>query len=375
MADLGNSPPAPEIKDIDAPAAAEPSMHDKISAAIDELMPKEEDADEEKDLHVADVAAAATGKKKKADTEDDDEPDLDDEEDSELDEETDEDDEPAASADDEESGEDEGEDADDEEDDEDIALHRAYTILHDAQVPASVLKHTPKKKLIAWAAEVAERAKGAASASTNGQGSDTSADAKGAGKPAQADPAAAWAARRSVIAEKLGIDEEAADAFKPLHDENEAMRAEVKALRSELEQTNAATRARAGQATIDAQMKRLQDAGYPILAKSSKAREKVKDEAITIVEGLKARGMALDADKIFDKAVKVLGAPKRRDLAQLRRNGTNTVSDLGGGLTEESSSEDAYWMKAVDHAVNGRTELIKRMRPPPSLSREPIRRR
>lgn len=365
MADLGNSKPAPEIKDVAAPTSAkeiEATRHDAISNAIDKLLPADDENDEA-DLHVA--AGKTRAEKESAPADDEEEGEDADEleqlpgEDDDIEDEADD---GAKASDDEES-----EEEPDEEDDEDMALHRAYTVLHDANVPASVLKNTPKKKLIAWAAEVVERAKGAADgASKSQQGSDTSTDAKGAGEPAQAQTAAAWAARRSVIAEKLGIDEEAADAFKPMHDENEAMRAEVKALRSELEQTNAATRERAGQETINAEMKRLQEHGYAQLGRSEKAREKLKDEAITIVEGLKARGLPIDPANVFDRAARAaFGAPKREDLAQLRRNGTSTPSRLGGGLGGAAPSEDAYWTKAIDLAEQGKPELIKRLRPPP----------
>lgn len=360
MADLGNSQPVADMKDV-APAATakeiEAQRHDAISSVIDDLIPADDENDEA-DLHVASGKTRAEKEEPEVEEEEDEDAD-------ELEELPGEDDDLEDAADDGAKASDESDD--DTEDDEDMALHRAYTVLHDANVPASVLKNTPKKKLIAWAAEVVERAKGATDGASKSQrASDTSTDAKGTGEPAQASTAAAWADRRRVIAEKLGIDEEAADAFQPLHDENEAMRAEVKALRSELEQTNAATRERAGQATINAEMKRLQEHGYTQLGRSEKAREKLKDAAITIVEGLKARGLPIDATKVFNRAAReAFGDPKRDDLAQLRRNGTSTPSRLGGGLGGAAPSEESYWTKAIDLAVDGKSEQIKRLRPPP----------
>ncbi len=268
----------------------------------------------------------------------------------------------AAQADAEADSEQEDAEAEEDEEDEDMALHRAYTTLHDKGIPSKVLKRTPKAELIAWARSVDESGKGADGASTAEHDEASKGDAKGAaGEAAQPTPRA-WADTRKGLADKLGIDEESAEALKPFHDSHEALSAEVKELRSLVETTTAALREREGQATIDKNVRRLQ-ARYPAL-KDPAGIEKLVDEAADLLAGAKSRGKKIDETKLFDKAATLaFGAAKRSDMAQLRRNGVSTPPRTAGGFSAPNDEGD-YWSKAMSYVEAGRPELASRLKFP-----------
>ena len=257
------------------------------------------------------------------------------------------------------------------EEDEDMALHRAWTFLHDElNVPASVLKTTPKEKLIAWGAEARARAKAETEAEADdGSSGETKSgatkDTKGG--PAQA-PTSDWSAVSKSIANELGVDDAAADrAFRPVF---EALDGKVQALEARLEAAETAARTREGQATIDMQVRRL-SAHYPQLKGDQAARGKLVQKAVTLFKTGEYEGRGPRA--VFDDAAQlVLGKPKRSDLAQLRRNGVSHVEQSRGQSSLETSSENDYFAKATDYALAGRADLIKRLKPPPNL-RKPER--
>lgn len=257
----------------------------------------------------------------------------------------------------------EGEEPEDAEDDEDMALHRAYTTLHDSGVPAKVLKRTPRAELIAWAGSVGSEKAGERDESASAgdkTASEVAAGAKEGGTPAQ-EKAADWAAMRKSLAEGLGIDEESADALKPLHDTIESLRAEVRELRASTDGATAEARAREGRATIDLHVQRLSSSGYSQLARDPKAREKLVAEASVLLKG----GMK-DATRIFDKAAMLaFGAPKRGDLAQKRRNGVShppTIRGEHAGM--EVGDENDYFARALDFIDAGRKDLAASLKLP-----------
>jgi len=281
----------------------------------------------------------------------------------------------AASADDDEddeqeAGDDDGaaEEDDADEDSEDLAIHRAWTLLHESGVPAKVIKNTPKAELIAWAERVESRAEQARAdaADAKSQEQTTSKGAKASDDSAASQKPQDWAALRQAISEKLGVDVESADSLKPLFDAHEATRAEVKEMRARFESAESAAREREGRALIDTHTRRLSET-YPKLRESSKARERLVAEAKVQIAGMRAGGAKdIDATKVFDKAALLaFGPPKRSDLSKLRRNGAAThPGQKGGGLRAPAQTEDEYYARALDHVDAGRPDLARNLRPP-----------
>lgn len=262
-------------------------------------------------------------------------------------------------------GGEDGEEEDDEDDiDEDMALHRAYTTLHDQGIPARVLKRTPRHELISWAQSV-EAGTSAKAASSSADGDpDSTGDVTKAASDSSPGASKSWADIRKGIADSMGLDESAVEALRPLYDENATLRAEMAEAKSRTDEALAQAREREGRATIDSQVRRLRK-NYPEL-RDDEGVQKLVEEASTIVAGLRARGKDADAKTIFDKAALLTwGAPKRGDLAQLRRNGASPPPDAFGASRGSPLGDDEYWERAVGHAVNGRSDLIKRLKPPP----------
>lgn len=352
MSDEIDAPEAAESTGPDSFGAesAEPTVAEKAEATLDSaiekmLGPDEDDEPAPKQKLSKGAQALLDSDDEEADEED--EPDLDDEEET-------------------EASRDEAEEDEETEDDEDedMALHRAYTTLHDKlKVPASVLKSMPKAKLIAWAERVgAETAEAHESPSKTEQGRETPVVAKEDGKAASA-----WADHRRGIAEKLGIDEESADAFKGLFDTNAALQARLDAIERRDVQ-------RDGQATIDREMRRLVGQYGRALKGESEMKEAILDKASTIVAGLKARGEKVNVREAFDEAARIkLGDPKRADLAQKRRNGVSTPPERVGTGRTAPLDEDDYWSRGVDLALaNKGKDAIAALRPPRDL--KPTRR-
>lgn len=264
---------------------------------------------------------------------------------------------------------DEDDEDEDEEQDEESMLEHAYEVLLRAKrAPFSVLKSTPKAKLIAWAKQVEEEQANATRGASRPPDAkrDAPDDSKDADSPAEGESDDTWQSKRSALAKKLGLDEETVDAFKPLYDDNRTVKAELAALREEMQ-------ARDGRETINREMRRLTES-YPTLKSNEKKAEKVLDEARTLVAGLKARGKRVDPEAVFNKAAQtVLGKAPRSDLAALRRNGFATMPQGTREGLDTTKSTTEYWDKAVTHAMNGRGDLISRLRPPPQ--EEPKRRR
>jgi hypothetical protein len=294
----------------------------------------------------------------KDDAEDADEPEPDEED--ELEELPDEDDDLEASAD-----EDEGEDEEaDEDEDDDMALHRAYTRLHEYGIPAKVLKRTPKDELIAWANRVVDAKAGAKDEPSKTEKKRETPDGA---KEADAEPVAStWATIRSGLAEKLGIDEDSADALKPLHDTNEALQARLAALEQRLAQSDTANARREGQATIDKELRRL-GTQFPDLRRNSEKQEAIVEEASTIIAGLKARKAEINVRAVFDKAARIVVGGKRADLSEKRRNGASSPPELNGLGRSAPLDEESFWNRATDLAVAGKGhQAISRLKPPPS---------
>lgn len=341
----------PEAPDSFGAEPAEPTVAEKSEAALDEAIDKALGPDEDEE-----PAEKSAKKGAKAEVDEDDDGAAPDE-DEELEELPGDDDDLEDAADDGAKASDEEEEEADEDDD-DMALHRAYTRLHEKGIPAKVLKRTPKDELIAWADRVGdEKAKSDEPASKTAQGRETSDGAKETGKPASA-----WAVMRSVLAEKLGIDEDAADAMKPLHDANEALQARLDAL-------EARTVQRDGQVTIDKEMRRLGAQYGSTLRRDSEKQESILDKASTIVAGLKARGAEINVRKAFDEAARAVmnGAPKP-DLSAKKRNGVSAPPERVGNSRTAPLDEESYWSRGVDLAMSGKgVDAIKRLRPPTTM--------
>lgn len=356
---------------ISRDGANDVAEHDDLAEAIDRLMPEE--ADDDDDMLVAHGGEKKKGpdeerrgKRSKAESGDDeDEPDLEKEEEAEL--EGDE----ASEGDDEQASDEKDEEESEDEEDEEMALHRAYTTLHDAGFPTSALKKASKAQLIAWAANVeAKKTEGKDSPeSDTDRGRDSEAgkpEGKGAAQPTAA---ISWATVRAEIAEKMGVDEEAADALKPIFDRGEATEQRLASIEASMKADREASAQREGRNTINTEIRRLAGA-YPELKGNTKKREAVTDAALTLVSGLRARGKDVDAEAVFNQAAgAVLGPPKRSDLARLRRNGFATApaghrEGLGAQRTELE-----FWDKAITYAEQGRPDLIRRLTPPPETKR------
>lgn len=362
------------VQDERASRDGDQTGEDALAEAIDRLMP-EDALDDDRDTFVAKGGERKKGPDEERETrkpskkalheEGENEPDEDDEEEDELEELPGDDDdlELAASAD-----KDEDEDEEEGQDDE-AALEHAYEVLLRAKrAPFSVLKRTPKATLIAWAESVeSDQAEG--SSGGNGQaqhGRDTDASSKGTTSPAQGE-APTWEAMRALLAEKLGVDDDAADSLKPFFDRQAA-------LEKRLDAYERSTAEREGRRNISTELRRLTQP-YPELKDNSKKRDKVIDAALTLAAGLQKRGTEVNPEKVFDQAARmVLGAPKRSDLKQLRRNGlANVPYGNRGGLGVERS-EVEFWDKAVGFAESGKPELIKRMRMPGGKTTKPAER-
>lgn len=339
-------------------AEPEPTVAEKGEAALDDAIDKMLGPDEDEAPR---ESKGAKGVKALAgdEPEEDDEPEVDEEDESEAD-----DDELEASAEDDDEPD---EESDEDEDDEDMALHRAYTKLHDAlNVPASVLKSMPKAKLIAWAERVGEEEAEAPSKDSKEteQGRETREAAKQSG---EAKPTGtSWPDFRRSLAEKLGIDEDSADAMKPLYDRLEAIEAKQTTAEAQRAEDRAAAARRDGQATIDTELRRL-GRMYPKLSRDSEKQDAIVEEASTTVAGLKAQKKPIDVRAVFNKAARaVMGDPKRSDLAAKRRNGVSTPPEtLGLGRTTPLD-EAAYWDRGVSLAIAGKgKDAIARLKPPP----------
>jgi len=349
----------PETPDSFGSEPAEPTVAEKGEAVLDAAVEKMlGPVTKEDDEYVPPKVPGQKSKAKKDpepdEAEDDDGDDVDEEDEEELE----------ASDSDAEEGEleekdEEDEDGDDEADAED-ELDSAYATLlalPKAHRPLlSDLKNMPRAKLIAWAGRVdAANAEAKEASSKTEQGRETPNDAKETGKPAST-----WAAVRAGLAEKLGIDEDAADALKPLHDANEALQARLAAL-------EARTVQRDGQVTIDKEMRRLTAQYGPILRRDSEKQEAILEHASTIAAGLKARGVAVNARKVFDQAARAVmnGGPKA-DLATKRRNGASTPPETIGNSKAAPLDEESYWTRGVDLALAGKgKDAIARLKPPP----------
>lgn len=335
-----------------------------LDAELNKALGISGDDDDEGDLHVAAAGKGANNGARVAKDEDEaGESEEEDEEDGQEDLPGEDDDlEDSAEAD-----TDEDDDAEEEEEDEEAALEHAYEVLLKARrAPFSVLKSTPKAKLIAWAkqveAESSEAAEGASSDAERGRGAPDGAKAGGKEAPtAEPDTAKAWAAMRASIAEKLGVDEESADGLKPLFDRQMALESKLAALEASREESAVAAREREGRATIDRELRRL-ERKFPGLRSDSKKVEGLVQAAAALIQG-KAAATATEA---FDMAARAkLGKARRSDLAQHRRNGLSSVPERrSGGFSGVDLSEDEYWRRGVDLAYSGRRDLISKLVPP-----------
>ncbi len=297
------------------------------------------DPDDDEDIH---VAAAGPDKK----TDDDEAEEGDEEEIEELPGEDDElEDSAKAESDEDGAAEDDEEKADE--------LDDAYATLlglPKAHRPLlSDLKNMPRAKLIAWAKRVEEATEAKDATPPAGRGRDATGSAKGAAS-SESDAATARAAYRARIAEKLGLDEDAAEVLMEPYDTMETLRAEQQA-------DKAAAREREGRATIDAEVRRL-SATHPELKTDKALAEKLVAKATALVK----TGEYQDARDVFNDAAKlVLGPKKRTDLPELRRRGSSPSPERNGGLSTPLD-ETSYYHKAIEHSLNGRPELISRMR-------------
>lgn len=342
-------PEAAEAESTSTPADdAEASLDARILAAIDE---RDTDHDDGGDMHVSASAGA------------------DDEDDAEGDEDEDDEEHESLPGDDDdlEDEADEGaqgssEDDQDEEPDEDDALFDAMMALRAQGVPASVIKSTPKAKLLAWGAAVA--AKGKAPGGAGSDSAETDDDGIGTAKTAGGDDPAQGAHAdlsrfTKPFAEELGVEEEAASkALKPILDH-------MASLEKRLEGSEGASLAARGQAQIDMQLRRL-EGKYPGLTKDATRLEAVMDEARTLAAGMKASGKEIDARALFDKAALLVnGRPKRSDMKQLRRNGSSTPpTTRPDRLTDGPVDETDYFARVLDEVDAGRLSRAKRIKPP-----------
>ncbi len=291
---------------------------------------------------------------------DDDDAELDEDADEDLeaadDDEEDEDEPTAASGAD--DGDEDGDEAETDKDDEDMALHRAYTKLHDAGVPSAVLKRTPRKELIAWANRVEEgkAAPGAGPSSTDGGREPQQDSAKAAGTlPTGDKPATDWAAVRSGIAKDIGIDEEYGKAFSPLTDALENLERRLDASLEQNQRFRDELLARDGRATIDSNLKRLERNGYQGLRADEAKKEKLIEHAAALLKA----GVAKTADDAFSKAARAeLGKP-RKATAFARRNGMSDPPTRRGGPMREVANEDDYFSAALDIAYSDRDSKHK----------------
>lgn len=314
-----------------------------LDAAIDAMDPHDDDDEEDR---------APQGKAKI----EDDEPE---EEEETVAEDDDEEGEPEEAAEGDE-GETEGD-----EDESEIALHRAMTTLHDEGVPASVLKRTPKEKLIAWAATVEAKRTAASGAETSD--ADSKRESSNGAKTGTEEPAQAalpdWATVRKGIAKSLGVDEDSVEGLKYLHDGLTASLAEAKEARTALEAERSEARAREGREVIDRNVRRLMKV-YPQLKRDPAAKDLLMEQAVMLRRG----GLAKERE-LFDKAgLLAFGKPKRSDMAQLRRNGTSTPPTMGKGRMQPLT-EDEYYERALDFVDAGRKDLIATLKPPPQPRR------
>lgn len=262
--------------------------------------------------------------------------------------------------------EDEEPEPDEDEEDEEAQLEHAYEVLLKARrAPFSVLKSTPKAKLIAWAETVeAEQKDGGEPSST-----ETQADgAKETGAPAQAGAAIDWASISKGIADELGVDASSAErAFKPVGD---ALVRHVQAALAPLREQAEAAKAQAGRAAISSNVRRLKDS-YDQL-KTAKNQEKLTEKAHKLLKTADP-GEFPDHETLFDAAAdRLWGAPKRRDLAQKRRNGVSTPAQLAGGYGAPAANEDEDFMRRMDLVEGGHFEQARAL-PPPRRSQKPGR--
>jgi len=255
-------------------------------------------------------------------------------------------------------------------DDEELALHRAWTLLSEAGIPTSVLKlikRTPKHELIAWAER--EVAKAAASEPTGdaGESDDTSDGAKTSAGPAQGDADLDWAAVRQGIQDKLGVDEEGADALKPLYDAALLGR-EAKRELEQVKQALAEIRQAGARSTIDTEMQRLKQA-IPALKTNRKAR----DEVVEWATALAKTGKFTTAREVFDAAVKHVPALQKPDLSAKQRNGVSTPPPTRTNGARQFASVDEYQDETLRLIESGKRDAAFRLRPPPPQARRPGR--
>lgn len=334
-------PPGMDESEAEAPEAEEPetggeeqgggvTLEEHADSAIDAALAEHDPfpstaEDEEEDEDEGEEEEAASGSAEGADDADEDDAD--------------------------ESEEPEEDDLDTERDLEDLAIHKAYTTLHAQGVPAKVLKHTPKATLIAWAKRV-EAQTSAGTAEKQALGDDEREGAK-TGRAAKAGTAPDWAATRQGIADKLGIDEDAADAFKGLHDSLTAAQAELAEMR--------------GQMVIDTNVRRL-ERKYPQLAEKPELVEKLTAKA----HKLAASGGYESSRELFDDAAKLIKLD--RDLAAKRRNGVSTPARLAGGYGQPAADLDEDFQRRMDLVEAGKFELARSL-PPPRTQKKPGTRR
>ena len=329
----------------DSRAVAAQEADSALDAAIEANLGQDDD-DEDYDDPVADSAEAA-------DPGDEDEEDP---EDPEEDEEEEEDDEASMEAD--EDLEDEEDEADPDEDElfeAMLAIKAAYP-----KIKASVLKRTPKNELIAWGQEVMEEneASGSPDPSASKQ-----TEKESPSKPAR-DGLGDWETYSGALAEKLGIDAEAVEAFRPLFD----AAAQVPELKERTEKSESDARVAQGQATINDQMRRL-ERKFPKLRDNEKAGQEVIDEALTQIAGLERRGKEVDLNKAFERAARQVSARlPRSDIKQLRRNGGSTPpTTRPKGRTSGFETEDDYFAQALSLADRGQSHRIADLKPPKDM--------
>jgi len=249
---------------------------------------------------------------------------------------------------------------------EEIALHRAYTTLHEQGVPFSVLKKTAKATLIAWAERVdaAGKPKGDPA---SGEDAEPARGAKGERQEAPSKKALLgldWRATSKAMADELGVDEQSAErAFRPAFESLE------KAVAERLEALETAQLEQAGRAAISANVQRLEAKYGKALAGNPEKRERL----IARAERLAKAGGYESAEQVFDEAAILELGEVRPDYSQKRRNGVSTPPSRLGGFGEPASDEDEDFQRRMDLVEAGRFEQARALPPPLRTKKKPAR--
>lgn len=355
--------------------AQEQSSQERIDSALDKAI--DEFADkmgwEDAGKSTPEESAAKVAKALEAPDEEEEEGEPEGDEDEDADEAA----EPEASGEEEEEadGEQKGAEAEKETEEEDgTDLERALSALRLAGVPSDVIENTGRAKLIAWGLKVAEReSKRAADFEAKLKAREPAPEVETTkSAPAQA-AALDLAPAMQTIADELGVEPESATkAFTPIVEAIlKQVRGEHEERLSKIEQGVASSQAAAGRQIISSNVERLA-AVYPTLRSDSKLQHKLIEKAHALSRATGPNGEKLygSADEVFDDAAKItLGAPKRGDLAQKRRNGVSTPPGIRG-----SSTAPKTWEEAMDRKLElieaGRTDLAKRVPLPPMIPKQ-----